>query len=138
MSDAAFHVLAMRHVRYALSITASPFSNMIVVLGAVLVLNYMLAFIRYHFARKDRHGTQLPPKYPTLVPYLGHAIFSAWDLERFLYIATYVSSWTRDTAEQLRLSARSIADMNIQALSGEVHLDTHFPFRVKYVHHARP
>lgn len=88
MSDAAFHVLAMRRARYALSITASPFWNMIIVLGAVLVLNYMLAWIRYHFARKDRRGTQLPPKYPTLVPFLGDAISSAWDLERFLYRAT--------------------------------------------------
>lgn len=90
MSDAAFHVLAMSRALHTLSITASPILNSIIVLGALLVLNYTLAWIKYHLARRNRSEAQLPPKYPLLVPFLGHAISSACDLEGFLYRATYV------------------------------------------------
>lgn len=89
MSDTIFHALAiMRRAHYVLFITASPILNTIIVLSAFLILNYILAWVRYHVARRNRYGEQLPPKYPTLVPFFGDAISSAWDLEKFLHRAT--------------------------------------------------
>ena len=92
MGDTALHTIAVRNVRRLLSTTGSSMSTLdwVIVLGAVLVLNYLLTVIKYHFTRRSRRQGQLPPKYPALVPFLGNAISLAWDLGGFLLRATCV------------------------------------------------
>lgn len=67
-----------------------PVLYWLIVLGAVLVLNYISSIVRYHLTRRSRCEGQLPPKYPALVPFLGNAISLSWDLSGFLFRATCV------------------------------------------------
>ncbi|EED23458.1 conserved hypothetical protein [Talaromyces stipitatus ATCC 10500] len=89
MGSSDLHVTVMRSIHQILTISAWPISVWVILLSTVLVTNYILAWVRYHRVRRSRRGAQVPPKYPTLVPFLGHAFSSAWNLEQFLYKATH-------------------------------------------------
>lgn len=94
MGDTALHTIAVRDVRRLLATTGRSMSvlDWVIVLGVVLVLNYILVVIKYHFTRRTHREGQLPPKYPAMVPFLGNAISLAWDLGGFLFRATCVFS----------------------------------------------
>ncbi|TAQ84954.1 hypothetical protein B7494_g6726 [Chlorociboria aeruginascens] len=89
--------------------TQNPIFIWIAALGTVLMLNYMLAVVRYYSMRSSRRTGQLPPKYPALLPFLGNTIPMAWDLGGFLFRATWVSYQFMNLCYQGKLTSTRIS-----------------------------
>lgn len=56
--------------------------------GSALLINYALDVHEYHHVQKRPKDHQLPPKYPTCIPYLGTILSLLWDFPGFLQRAT--------------------------------------------------
>lgn len=57
-----------------------------------LLVTYFYAIGRWHyvnrFEKSSKDRSRLPPRYPSLVPYVGSAISFAWDNANFIRRAT--------------------------------------------------
>lgn len=52
------------------SYKSMPVPHWIIVLGAVLLLKYILAVVKYNIARRSHREGQIPLRYPAPVPFL--------------------------------------------------------------------
>lgn len=60
----------------------------IIVFLLPLILNYALQWIVYHWQHRKLRNRQIPPQYPSFIPYIGSFLSFVWDGERFLHRAT--------------------------------------------------
>jgi hypothetical protein len=53
---------------------------------AILCINYMVQTLRFHHVqqRANQQTCRTPPRYPSLIPWLGHTLPFALDNRRFL------------------------------------------------------
>lgn len=60
----------------------------IIVFLPLLILNYALQWIVYHWQHRKLRNQQIPPQYPSFIPYIGSFLSFVLDGEKFLQRAT--------------------------------------------------
>ncbi|KAI1736453.1 hypothetical protein F4680DRAFT_432188 [Xylaria scruposa] len=69
------------------------FQDSILALAAFISFSYAWKVFKYRQARRRHHNhddvvEQVPPTYPSMIPFLGNAISMIWDTGLFIRVAT--------------------------------------------------
>lgn len=102
------------------------FATAILLSVVPIIFNYAFAWVAYHWQHRNVNERQIPPGYPSFIPYLGSFLSLVWNGEQFLRRATYVSFRQPHisdlNAENISSYAGKLTAARVTVLGTEVYL----------------